>query len=78
MLRFLKQAGADLEAADKEGNTPIHKAADFGKAAALRFLIQAGVNVKALNKLRQPPVDMAADSTVLQMLLQAARARRAR
>lgn len=42
---MLIDAGADLEAADCQGSTPLHKAS-FGKhAKVVRALIEAGANV---------------------------------
>ncbi|CAE7865127.1 Ank3, partial [Symbiodinium necroappetens] len=39
-LRYLLEAGANMEAADDLGNTPLHIAARYGRVGAARFLFQ--------------------------------------
>ncbi|CAE7727890.1 ANK3, partial [Symbiodinium sp. KB8] len=48
-LRYLLEAGANMEAADHLGNTPLHIAARYGRVGAARFLFQAGMNASAVN-----------------------------
>lgn len=47
VMKTLVDAGADIEEADRQGSTPLHKAA-FGKhAKAVRALIELGANVNS-------------------------------
>lgn len=48
-LRAALSAGADPNAFDSVGATPLHWAADHGREDALRLLIQRGVSVDALD-----------------------------
>jgi hypothetical protein len=61
IVRLLIDAGADLSAADREGNTPLHIAA-YGDTAVVRLLLEAGAHAKARNKAGQTPADCAADA----------------
>ena len=49
LLAHLKEAGADLELPDMNGNTLLHRAVIFGNEVAVRALLKAGVNVNAFN-----------------------------
>jgi hypothetical protein len=44
-FELLHEAGANLEATDSAGHTPLHEAADSGCLELLSLLIQSGVNV---------------------------------
>ena len=49
-FKLLCDAGANLEATDRLGRTPLHCAATAGKPDLLSLLIQAGVNVEAVDR----------------------------
>jgi ankyrin repeat protein len=49
-FKLLRDAGANLEATDRLGRTPLHCAATAGKPDLLSLLIQAGVNVEAVDR----------------------------
>ena len=49
-FKLLRDAGANLEATDSLGRTPLHCAATAGKPDLLSLLIQAGVNVEAVDR----------------------------
>ena len=53
------EAGADLNAQDKVGNTALHGAALQGRAQAAQALIQAGADVNISNDKGQTPLDLA-------------------
>lgn len=53
--------GASLSARDKDGNTPLHKAARHGQTKAIIALAAAGASHKALNKNGNTPLHVAAD-----------------
>jgi hypothetical protein len=46
-LELMREAGADLEAPDELGRSPLANAAMYGSVEALRFLLEAGVAVDA-------------------------------
>ena len=50
--------GADANARDGKGNTPVHYAAGYGRGAALRLLLGAGGDVGARNGEGQAPADV--------------------
>ncbi|CAE7358552.1 ANKRD39 [Symbiodinium sp. CCMP2592] len=79
-LEFLQEAGADLQASNWQGCTPLHLAAYFGKVEALRVLIEAGVNRNPLDEAGNTPTDDAARKGHLEafkLLLQAGETREA-
>ncbi len=59
-LGILMEAGADLEARDKFGKTPIHAAAEHGNASTLDALLDAGANPNIRDAFDETPFHSAA------------------
>ena len=58
-VKLLATHGADLNAQDVEGNTPLHDAVSSKQAAAVRALLACGANAAIKNRAGQTPGDMA-------------------
>jgi len=48
-FELLRDAGANLEAVDADGHTPLHYAADVTSTKIVSLLVEAGVNVNAVD-----------------------------
>ncbi|RYG52798.1 hypothetical protein EON67_00350 [archaeon] len=57
-VRALLEAGADLEAAAKDGDTPLHSACLWGREACVRVLVEVGANVTAMDKVGATPLSL--------------------
>jgi ankyrin repeat protein len=68
VTELLLAAGADPNAADNFGNTPLHGAADERSAKAL---INAGANVNAQNRQGETPLMTTVDEDVARVLVEA-------
>jgi len=60
VIELLLDAGAKIDAADDEGNTPLHKAVMFDARRAVELLVRRGANKAALNREKQTPRAIAA------------------
>jgi ankyrin repeat protein len=59
-VRFLvEELGADVNARDHNGYTPLHHAASRGDVALIRYLVSKGADVTAVARTGQTTVDMA-------------------
>ena len=59
-VKFLvEELGADVNARDHNGYTPLHHAASRGDNDLIRYLISKGADVKAVSRTGQTTVDMA-------------------
>lgn len=56
-LRFLTEAGVDVNARDGRGRTPLHQAATAGRADFVRLLLCAGADPTARDKRGLTPQD---------------------
>jgi ankyrin repeat protein len=56
---LVEELGADVNAADHEGNTALHHAAARGDNAMILYLVSKGANVKAVDREGRTTVDMA-------------------
>ncbi len=56
---LVEECGANVNARDHEGNTPLHNAAARGDVEMIRYLISKGADVKAVNREGQTTADMA-------------------
>ncbi len=62
-IRCLLEQGANLQLADKNGATPLHRAVRTRCAAAVRCLLQAGADATARNKPGSTPFHLAVQNT---------------
>lgn len=56
---LVEELGADVNAADHEGNTPVHLAASRGDNESILFLVSKGADVKRVNREGNTTVDIA-------------------
>ena len=59
LIKFLVQHGADLNAANNNGDTPLIDAAYLGKTEILRYLLEQGADSRLSNKRGRTALDMA-------------------
>jgi len=59
IARRLIAAGAAVNATNKEGYTPLHRAAQLGDAELVELLLGAGANVNAVNNFNTTPLMIA-------------------
>ncbi|MEN6426655.1 MAG: ankyrin repeat domain-containing protein [Phycisphaerales bacterium] len=59
VVRLLAAAGADLNAADADGATPLHRATSLGNARAVKHLLAAGANANARDCRGETPLHKA-------------------
>ena len=60
-VRYWIQAGADLNAKDDDGMTPLHYSAYYGHPEIVRALIEAGADMNVKYEGRATPLHMSAD-----------------
>jgi uncharacterized protein len=58
----LLRQGADVNAADPDGTTPLHWAAEAGDTEMAQMLLRAGANAKARNRYGVTPLSLAASN----------------
>jgi ankyrin repeat protein len=58
-IRYLLDRENDINSADEEGMTPLHKAAEQGNVEVVKFLVDQGANVRAANNMGRTPQDFA-------------------
>jgi ankyrin repeat protein len=56
---LVEELGADVNAADHEGNTALHQAAARGDVAMIEYLVSKGADVTRVNREGQSTADMA-------------------
>ena len=62
-IASLLASGAEINAQDKNGATPLHRAVRTRSAAAVRFLLEAGCNPMLKNKPGSTPFHLAVQNT---------------
>jgi ankyrin repeat protein len=73
-VRTLLQAGADVNAAQVDGTTALHWAADHDDAETVTLLVRARANVNAVNRYGVPPLALAStngSAAIVTLLLDA-------
>jgi len=58
-IKYLIERGADVEAKDNNGNTPLHLAVWSNHIETAKLLIERGADLEAKNKYGQTPLDWA-------------------
>jgi len=58
IVEFLTDHGADVNAKDREGDTPMHDAVRLGRYRIVKTLILHGANLRVENQAKKSPIDM--------------------
>ena len=56
---LVEELGADVNAKDKNGYTPLHNAASIGESELVQYLVDKGANVRAISNNGETTADMA-------------------
>ena len=67
VVRLLLDAGANLEARDQEGETPLSRAASFGQTETFQLLLEKGARIDVRDKRGMTPLIAAADCRCLRL-----------
>ena len=70
LAQILLEFGAELNARDIEGWTPLHAAAATGNLQMINLLLDEGASLTAINLDDKMPVDVSADSDIRYILQQ--------
>ncbi len=70
LAEILIEHGADLNARDVEGWTPLHAAAATGNIQMINMLVKEGASLVAINHNDKMPIDESADSDIKYVLQQ--------
>ena len=68
VVKKLVQASSDINARNKEHNTPLHEACFKSRETVVEYLIKSGVDINIHNSRRQTALDCAKNSKIIQML----------
>ena len=60
-IQSLVSRGADVDAKDKDGDTPLHSAVSFDYYDVVELLIEEGANVNTKNQKGKTPLSLAKD-----------------
>ena len=58
-MKVLASFGADVNMADKGGNSPLHFACEEDRVEVLKFLLEKGGNLEAINIEEKKPLELA-------------------
>ena len=64
-VRACLDAGAGTDARDRDGNTPLHEAAENENPAVIQALLDAGADASARDGSKKTPWDYAAENSAL-------------
>ena len=59
MVKYLVEKKADVNSLDDVRNTPLHRAARFGKTEVVRFLLKNKANPEPMNEMDHTPWELA-------------------
>jgi ankyrin repeat protein len=68
VAQALLECGADIEARDKYGDTPLHRAVKCRQAEMVAYLLASGADAQAKSKSGQTPQQMARGELIQQIL----------
>ena len=70
MVRYLLGKGANLNAQDNEGWTPLHAAACCNKPDIVRYLCERGADLTITNGDKELPIDLAESDDLKQVFVE--------
>ena len=70
LAQILLEYGADLNARDVEGWTPLHAASATGNLHMINLLLDEGASLTAINLDDKMPIDVAADADIKYIMQQ--------
>ena len=69
MAEYIVSKGANVNSADENKMTPLHKAAMYDNKEMVEFLLKKGANVNPQNKIGYTPLDSAKNDEIKQILI---------